>query len=109
MAGKRENQAGEMEQASEFLIPGKYCSHGRAVAVAQFCGVCLVCPAFFLLAVFQMTAQPGRRIAFAVLLWPEAACVRYKSSGTGSISICDTHFRVPYCIITVENSVGNVK
>lgn len=56
MAGKRENQAGEMEQASEFLIPGKYCSHGRAVAVVQFCGVCLVCPAFFLLAVFQMTA-----------------------------------------------------
>ncbi len=86
MAGKRENQAGEMEQASEFLIPGKYCSHGRAVAVAQFCGV-----------------SPLR-----CCFWPEAACVRYKSSGTGSISICDTHFRVPYCIITAENSVGNV-
>lgn len=86
MAGKRENQAGEMEQASEFLIPGKYCSHGRAVAVIQFCGV-----------------SPLR-----CCFWPEAACVRYKSSGTGSISICDTHFRVPYCIITAENSVGNV-
>lgn len=107
MAGKRENQAGEMEQASELLIPGKYCSHGRAVAVAQFCGVCLVCPAFFLLAVFQMTAQPGGVSPLRCCFWPEAACVRYKSSGTGSISICDTHFRVPYCIITAENSVGN--